>query len=207
MPDLIDVLSESGLRTGEILPRAEIHRLGKYHRAIHLYLLNSKNEILLQRRALTVDHYPGLFGISVTGHLQAGESSFTCLRREIEEELGIKTASLQLDFLFSFFQEAILHETYIDRQFNDVYITHADLQPETIPFDRSEVSEVKFVPFDHFRQMVQSASPDLTPVYANECRDLIYFLNTNTLSHFYDYKKENLDEQTGKTTRDPTKAP
>ena len=188
MPDLIDVLSSSGLGTGEILPRAEIHRLGKYHRAVHLYLLNSKNEILLHRRALTVDHYPGLFGISVTGHLQAGESSSACLRREIEEELGIKTTSLQLDFLFSFFQEAILHETYIDCQFNDVYVTQADLQPETIPFDRSEVSEVKFVPFDHFRQMAQSASPDLAPVYTNECRDLIYFLSANTsIAHYGPY--------------------
>ncbi len=179
MSDFIDVLSDSGLRTGEILPRAEIHRLGKYHRAVHLYLFNSNGEVFLQKRALTVDHFPGFFGISVTGHIKAGEFSSDCVRREVEEELGIDSSQLKLDFLFSFFQEAILNETYIDRQFNDVYITRADIQPEMIAFDRSEVSEVKFVSFEHFREMVMSTSTELAPVYANECRDLVYFLNAN----------------------------
>jgi len=176
--DLIDVLSNFGLRTGEILPRSEIHRLGKYHRAVHVYLFNSRKEVLLQRRALTVDHLPGLFGISVTGHVQAGECSSDCVRREVEEELGIKSSQLQFDFLFSFFQEAILNETYIDRQFTDVYVTHADFQAEMIQFDRSEISEVKFVSFESFRAMVMSESSDLAPVYANECQDLVYFLST-----------------------------
>lgn len=176
MPDLIDVLSEVGLRTGEVLPRAEIHRLGKRHRAVHLYLFNSQNEVLLQRRSLTVDHYPGLFGISVTGHINAGEFSSHTVRREIEEELGLDASQLKFDFLFSFFQEAVLNETYIDRQFNDVYVTRADIQSDRIAFDRTEVSEVKWVPFKRFREMVLNESAGLAPVYANECRDLIYFL-------------------------------
>ncbi|EFH85375.1 NUDIX hydrolase [Ktedonobacter racemifer] len=186
MSDLIDVLSASGLRTGEILPRAEIHRLGKYHRAVHLYLLNSNKEVLLQRRALTVDHFPGFFGISVTGHVRAGECSSDCVRREVEEELGIKSSQLQFDFLFSFFQEAILNETYIDRQFHDVYVTRADIQPESIQFDRSEVSEVKFVPFERFRAMALGESADLAPVYAHECQDLVYFLSANRFYLFAD---------------------
>lgn len=176
MSDLIDVLSHSGLRTGEILPRPDIHRLGKYHRAVHLYILNSSNEVLLQKRALTVDHYPGLFGISVTGHIDAGEFSSATVRREVEEELGIDASGLKFDFIFSFFQEAILNETYIDRQFNDVYITRADIRAEMIQFDQTEVSEVKFVPFESFRGMVLSKSSELAPVYASECQDLLYFL-------------------------------
>jgi isopentenyl-diphosphate delta-isomerase len=176
--DFIDVLSSTGLRTGALLSRAEIHRLGKYHRAVHLYLLNARNEILLQKRAATVDHYPGFFGISVTGHLQAGECSSACVRRELAEELGIDSAPFQLDFLFSFFQEAILHETYIDRQFNDVYLARVDIQSEMIQFDRSEVSEVRFVSFERFCEMVFNKSTELAPVYANECRDLIYFLQS-----------------------------
>ena len=109
MSQLIDVLSESGLRTGEILPRAEIHRLGKRHRAVHLYLFNSNNELLLQRRAPTVDHAPGVFGISVTAHVDAGEFSSETVRREVQEELGLDASQLKFDFLFSFFQEAFLN--------------------------------------------------------------------------------------------------
>lgn len=181
MSNLIDVLSDTGLRTGEILPRAAIHRLGKYHRAIHLYLFNSKNELLLQRRALTVDNYPGVFSISVLGHINAGECSSTTVKREIEEELGIDASGLKIDFLFSYFSEGILSETYIDRQFNDVYITRAEIDPKLIKFDPSEVSEVKFVPFERFLEMLSDPESGLAQVYTNECRDLVYFLNASLI--------------------------
>jgi isopentenyl-diphosphate Delta-isomerase len=176
MSDRIDVLSDSGLRTGEILSRAEIHRLGKRHRAVRLYLFNSQNELLLQRRSLTVDHAPGIFSISVTGHVHAGEFSSETVRREIKEELGLDASQLEIDFLFSFYQEAVLHETYIDRQFNDIYVTRTEIDPALIQFDRSEVSKVKFVPFETFQEMLLN-DPVLASVYADECRDLIYFLN------------------------------
>lgn len=176
MSNLIDVLSREGLRTGEILSRTEVHRLGKYHRAIHLYLFNSKNEILLQKRALTVESYPGFYSISVLGHVNAGESSAETVRREVEEELGLDVDRLRFDFLFSFFQEATLSETYIDRQFSDVYITRADIDPAFIKFDPAEVAEIKFVSFERFREMVADHSSGLAPVYENECQDLIYFL-------------------------------
>ena len=176
MSNLIDVLSDSGLRTGEILPRTEIHRLGKHHRAVRLYLFNSKNEVLLQRRALTVDNFPGALSISVLGHIDAGEFSSATVRREVEEELGINASQLKIDFLFSHFSEAILNETYIDRQFNDIYMTRVDINPKLIQFDRSEVSEVLFVPFTNFQEMALHSSGDLAPVYGNECRDIVYFL-------------------------------
>lgn len=175
MSDLIDVLSDAGLRTGEVLPRVEIHRLGKPHRAVHLYLFNSKNEVLLQRRALTVDHYPGFFSISVLGHIRAGEFSSAAVRREVKEELGVDASRLRIDFLFSYFSEAVLNGTYVDRQFNDVYATRADIEIEAVKFDPSEVAEVKFVSFESFREIVLGEAGGLAPVYGEECRELVYF--------------------------------
>ncbi len=176
MSNLIDVLSDTGLRTGEILPRPDIHRLGKIHRAVHLYLFNAKNEILLQRRSLTVDSYPGVFSISVLGHINAGEFSAVTVRREIEEELGIDASGLQINFLFSYFTEGINHETYIDRQFNDIYVTRANIRVESIHFDPAEVSEIKFVPLETFQEMLTDPTSELAPVYADECCDVLYFL-------------------------------
>lgn len=177
MADLIDVLSETGLRTGEILPRSEIHRLGKCHRAIHLYLFNSRNELLVQRRALTVDHYPGVFSASVLGHVNAGESSSETARRELMEELGIAADDLKIDFLFSYFSEETLNENYIDRQFNDIYLTRSDVELERIRFDPAEVAEVKFVQFETFQELFFKASPALANNYRHEFRDLAYFLD------------------------------
>ena len=181
MSDLIDILTSTGLRTGETISRKEAHRLGKYHRAIHLYLFNSKKEILLQKRASTVDQDPGVFTISVLGHVDAGEFSSATVKREVEEELGIDASQLKFDFLFSFFQEAFVSETYIERQFSDIYVAYADLDINHIKFDHSEVSEVKFVPFDSFLEMVSNKSSGLAPVYEDECRDLVYFLRRSVV--------------------------
>ena len=49
MKNAIDVLDESGLRTGEVLSRPNIHRLGKLHRVVHLYLFDAKGGQHLSR--------------------------------------------------------------------------------------------------------------------------------------------------------------
>jgi len=64
-PKQIDVLDEHGNPTGEVLSRQEVHTQGKIHRAVHLYLFDKSNNLLLQRRSFNADHYPGMFSISV----------------------------------------------------------------------------------------------------------------------------------------------
>jgi isopentenyl-diphosphate delta-isomerase len=174
--ELIDVLSPSGLRTGEVLPLPEIHRLGKHHRAVHIYLFNSREELLIQKRAPTVEFFPGYWGISVTGHIRSGESSSAAASRELDEELGIALATGPLEFQFSYLQEFKFREAYLDRQFNDVYIARLDAQPDRIQLDPAEVAGVRFVSFDEFYHMALDAASGLVPVYASECRDLAYFL-------------------------------
>lgn len=51
--ELIDVLDENGVFTGEVLPRDEIHKKGLWHRAIVVAIINENNQILLQQRSLT----------------------------------------------------------------------------------------------------------------------------------------------------------
>ena len=119
--DMIDVLDSSGNLTGEVLSRKEVHRLGKLHRAVQLYLLNEENKLLLQRRSELTDHYPSMLSISVTGHVDAGESSLEAVRRELREELGLNAENQDFKFLFSSRRDAALSPTYIDRQINDAY--------------------------------------------------------------------------------------
>jgi isopentenyl-diphosphate delta-isomerase len=172
----IDVLDEQGNRTGEALPREEIHKLGKIHRAIHLYLFDKSNNLLLQRRSHAVDHYPDMFSISVTGHVDAGEDSYEAVARELQEELGLDPNTVKLEFLFSLRQDAYISSSYIDRQFNDIYVCWADFKIEDISFDRKVVSEVKLVPFSELEPMINQKSAELAPVYKEECSKLVALL-------------------------------
>lgn len=179
MADLIDVLDEAGLRTGEILSRAEVHRLGKRHRAVRLYLFNERGEILLQQRGAGVDHAPHVYSISVVGHVAAGEASAWAVRRELKEELGIDAAlldALRIHFLFSHYQEATLSATYIDCQFNDIYVARAAIDLAQLRVDAREVAAVTFVPWADFLGMVAEEGSVMGKVYGREVRDLVYFL-------------------------------
>ena len=64
-------------------------------------------------------HFPSMFSISVTGHVDAGERSIEAVRRELEEELGLNANHEDFKLLFSSRRDATLSPTYIDRQIND----------------------------------------------------------------------------------------
>ncbi len=51
MAELIDVLDENGIKTGEVLSRNEIHQKGLWHRAIVVAIVNKNNQVLLQQRS------------------------------------------------------------------------------------------------------------------------------------------------------------
>jgi len=171
--DMIDILDPHGDPTGEVLSRKEVHRLGKLHRAVHLYLFNKVNDLLLQRRPESADHYPGMLSISVTGHVDAGESSLEAVRRELREELGLNAKDKDFKFLFSSRRDAALSPTYVDRQINDIYACWIDFDIKNITFDRTEVSEIKCVSISNFEKMVEASSENIAPVYSDDLKRVV----------------------------------
>ena len=90
MEELNIEVDESDKKIG--LRRRSDFYTGKYiHRASHLILLNSKNEILLQKRAATKRWYPFLYDYAVGGTVK-NETYLDCIKREIREELGIEVS-------------------------------------------------------------------------------------------------------------------
>ncbi|HEX5913915.1 MAG TPA: hypothetical protein VFY54_12365, partial [Rubrobacter sp.] len=75
---MLDILDESGLPTGEVVPKGEAHRLGLWHRCFHCWICGSDPEgsyLLLQRRAATKDTWPGYLDVTAAGHLASGEET------------------------------------------------------------------------------------------------------------------------------------
>ncbi len=65
------------------------HNKNLIHRAIHILIVNDKGEILLQKRSPTKDLQPGMYTLSVGGHVTKGDSYTSTAKRELFEELGI----------------------------------------------------------------------------------------------------------------------
>ena len=156
--ELLDVLDENGIKTGQILPRKEVHEKGLWHRIIVVAIVNEKNEILIQQRSHNKDKNPDMWDISVTGHLSAGQDSLTAATREISEEvsvsLGYSVEVRDFRFMFSFRKEQKVSDNHFDRQFYDFFILRqSGLREENIKFQSSEVQAIKFVTISELNEM------------------------------------------------------
>lgn len=89
--ELFDVVDEAGTPTGVAKPRDQVHRDGDWHRAVHVWVVlrgEGAPRLVLQRRSLAKDTWPGAVDVAVGGHLRAGEGVEEALR-ESEEEIGL----------------------------------------------------------------------------------------------------------------------
>ncbi len=91
MKEYLDVLNENGNKTGKTKLRDEIHRDGDWHSSVHLWLIYD-GEVLVQKRSVLKESYPGCFDASVAGHVSAGEEILVAAQRECIEEIGVDIA-------------------------------------------------------------------------------------------------------------------
>jgi len=90
MPEeIFDVVDERDEVIGQA-SRADVHRRGLKHRAVHVLVFNQRGELFLQKRSMAKDSCPGLWDSSASGHLDSGEVYDLCAVREVREELGLE---------------------------------------------------------------------------------------------------------------------
>jgi isopentenyldiphosphate isomerase len=89
--EIFDVVNERDEVIGRNT-RAEVHRLGLQHRAVHVLIFNERGEVFLQKRSMRKDRQPGLWDSSASGHVDCGEDYDACALREVREELGLELA-------------------------------------------------------------------------------------------------------------------
>ncbi|KAK4401044.1 Nudix hydrolase 3 [Sesamum angolense] len=168
-PELIDVLSKDGQKTGISKPRGDVHRNGDYHRAVRVLIFaENTQQMLLQKRTDCKEAWAGLWDISTSGHISAGSSSLT--RRELHEEIGIKLPNDAFEFMFSYLEQSVTNDgKYVNNEYNDVYlITTLDPIPlDAFTLQESEVSEVKYLSWEKYRSLLAEEDPRFVPYDVN----------------------------------------
>ena len=102
MMEYLDLVDEKGNPTGEIVSRNSAHREGLLHRTAHVWIVrecDGRTQILLQKRSMKKESFPGLFDTSSAGHIPSGSDPIESALRELLEELGIEATEEQLSFV------------------------------------------------------------------------------------------------------------
>ncbi|QWR76790.1 NUDIX hydrolase [Candidatus Magnetomonas plexicatena] len=136
--ELLEVVTPDGDIIGKAL-RKEVHGNNTLlHRVVHVFVFNSAGDLLLQQRALNKDVAPGKWDTSVGGHVDFGETIEAAMKREMEEELGIKSGKKAPVFLYKY-----IHSNAFESELVYSYSFTYDGQ---IAFNKEEIESVKFYP-------------------------------------------------------------
>ncbi len=138
MSELVILVDEADNEIG-IMPKLEAHEKGLLHRAVSVFLFNSKGEMLLQKRAGNKYHSGGLWSNTCCSHPRIAESTKTAAMRRLYEEMGIIS---DLEDRFSFVYKASLDNGLTEYEFDHVFTGICDTTPAP---DSNEVSDWKYM--------------------------------------------------------------
>jgi len=116
------------------------HQQGVLHRAFSIFLFNGRGEMLLQRRALTKYHSPGLWTNTCCSHPMPGELIEAAAHRRLMEEMGMSCLMVKA---FDFIYKAELDNDLVEHEFDHVFFGTTNESPV---INEEEVCEWKWLP-------------------------------------------------------------
>lgn len=135
------------------MEKIEAHKKGLLHRAFSLLIFNSKNEMLLQKRAKTKYHSAGLWTNACCSHPRPKETILDAANRRAKEEMGIDCSPIHN---FSFVYKVALENDLVEHELDHVLTAKYD---GVITINKDEVADWKYVPIDEIAAEVES-NPD-----------------------------------------------
>ncbi len=148
--EYFDLYDQEGNKTEQIIKRGEKIPEGYFHLIVHIWIINSKGELLLQRRNKKTDEIPYLLSTHA-GAVSTGETSLLAAVREVYEEIGLKLEESELNLLHRFQTNAPF-----SRFFSDVYYVYKDVDIKTLKLDKTEVKECVYKSFDEVLELVKN---------------------------------------------------
>jgi len=165
--EMLCTLDENGVALREGVSRSRAHSEGILHGAAHTYIYKWEEEelyILLQRRSLNKDSFPGCLDSSSAGHIELGSDFLQTAKKELFEELGLEAGEELFRELFEqrIHSENVFHgRAFIDNEINKVYAIEMPVDISTLAFQPSEVSEVVWLSADRILAMLTSGDGEL----------------------------------------------
>ena len=125
-----------------MMEKMEAHLTPHLHRAFSIFIFNSKGELLMQQRALSKYHSPGLWTNTCCSHPRVGETLEEATSRRLMEEMGMRC---EMHEVYTFIYKAPVGQGLTEHEFDHVFIGQSDELPE---INREEVESWKYMRLD-----------------------------------------------------------
>jgi len=137
--------------------KIKAHQEAKLHRAFSIFILNSRGEWLLQKRAKEKYHCGGLWTNTCCSHPRPGEAVEEAAHRKLKQEMGF---DCDLKRVFSFIYNAPFDNGLTEHELDHVLIGKWDGEPEMNP---EEVEEFKWISPEELKKDVLEHPEKYTP--------------------------------------------
>lgn len=128
------------------MPKLEAHQKAVLHRAFSVFVINSKNELMLQQRAHHKYHSPGLWTNTCCSHQREGETNIGAGMRRLQEEMGFVTT---LKDSISFIYKAPFDNGLTEHEYDHVLIGEYEKDPVINP---EEVADWKWMSIEKVKE-------------------------------------------------------
>jgi len=144
MDEIIEIYDEFNNFLNLKKKKSEAHKYGYFHHSVHIWIYNSKGEILLQKRSKDKLIYPDKFDISVAGHVGLDENPVVSAFREIKEEINLIVEQKDLKFYKIFHEKLEETNKFINNEFCYVYFLEYNGDVKDLKIQEEELQCIKF---------------------------------------------------------------
>jgi len=155
--------------------KMEAHEKAVLHRAFSVFILNDKNEIMLQQRAAHKYHSPLLWTNTCCSHQRVGETNIEAGKRRLFEEMGF---SAELKELFHFIYKAPFDNGLTEHELDHVMIGYSNENPVINP---EEVESWKWMSIEAIKEDMIVNPKDYTVWFKIIFDEFYHFLEENKL--------------------------
>ena len=128
-----------------LMNKLEAHEKAVLHRAFSVFILNDKNELMLQQRAQHKYHSPLLWTNTCCSHQRENETNIQAGTRRLLEEMGFET---ELKEMFHFIYKAPFDNGLTEHELDHVMIGYYNNMPD---INKEEVESWKWMKIEYVK--------------------------------------------------------
>lgn len=137
-----------------LMPKMEAHEKAILHRAFSVFIYNDHQQLLLQQRAFSKYHTPGLWTNTCCSHQRLGETNIEAGKRRLMEEMGFTT---ELEETISFIYKAPFENGLTEHEYDYILVGQYNQDPTPNP---EEVAGWKWVSIEEVKKDI-SENPEI----------------------------------------------